>query len=210
MRGFKSARVGRFKSPAPPVDPSPMRFVARAVVLAAFFLAGAPGAAEIYRCTGADGKTLFTSDQAACPGAERHDPSRDVQRMQEEPDPSAEELTEPGAPGAQDPGAKREDEPVEGEDAQAAMWQRKRTDAEAELRDIDRSYDELEEIVTWCNRGGDLVVEDKVGVREDYSCDEARESYERATGRRKELKRYLAGGLEDECRRAGCLPGWVR
>ena len=47
-------------------------------------------------------------------------------------------------------------------------------------------------------------------MREDYSCDEAHESYERATERRKELKRYLAGGLEDECRRAGCLPGWVR
>jgi uncharacterized protein DUF4124 len=203
--------VRRFKSPAPPVDPWLMRLVARALLLAAFALAGAPAAAEIYRCTGADGKTLFTSDQAACPGAERHDPSRDVQRMQEEPDPSPEELGEPGAPGAQDPGAPPTAEPVvEGEDAQAAMWQRKRTDSEAELREIERSYDELEEIVTWCNRGGDLVVEDPTGVREDYSCDEARASYEGASSRRKELKSYLAGGLEDECRRAGCLPGWVR
>jgi hypothetical protein len=90
------------------------------------------------------------------------------------------------------------------------MWKRKRTEAEAELRDIERKLDELEEIVTWCNRGGGLIVEDDVGVRKDYSCDEAHETHERATERRKELKRYLGGGLEDECRRAGCLPGWVR
>jgi len=83
-------------------------------------------------------------------------------------------------------------------------------DAEGALQDIERNFDELEEIVTWCNRGGELVIEDRVGVRDDYSCDEARESHERASARRKELKRYLSGGLEDECRRAGCLPGWVR
>ena len=193
----------RFKSPGAPVDPKPMRRAAGAL-LAAFALAGTPAAADIYRCTGPDGKTLFTSDQAACPGAVRHDPSRDVQRMQPEPGPSAEE---PGAPGARDPGAAPA---PESEDAQAAMWRRKRSEAEAELQEIERGYDELEEIITWCNRGGDLVVEDHVGVREDYSCDEARESYERAASRRKELKHYLAGGLEDECRQAGCLPGWVR
>jgi hypothetical protein len=181
-----------------------MRRAAPALLLAALCAAGAPAAAEIYRCKGPDGKTLFTSSAAACPGAERHDPSREVQRV---PSDSGEAPGEADVPGALDAGA----EPApESEDAQAAMWKRKRTEAEGELRDIDRNFDELEEIVTWCNRGGDLVVEDKVGVREDYSCDEARESYERANGRRKQLKRYLAGGLEDECRRAGCLPGWVR
>jgi Domain of unknown function (DUF4124) len=179
-----------------------------AALLSAFCaaLAATPGAAEIYRCPGPDGKPTFTSDPASCPGAERHDPSRDVQRIQQEPEPSPLEA-EPGAPGAPDPGAEAA---PQGEDAQAAMWQRKRSEAEQELRQIERSYGELEEIVTWCNRGGDLVVEDHVGVREDYSCDDARESYERASGRRKELKGYLAGGLEEECRRAGCLPGWVR
>jgi hypothetical protein len=199
--------VRRFKSAAGRVDPETVRSAALALLLAAFALAGSPAAAEIYRCTGADGKTLFTADPGACPGAQRHAPTREVQRV--EPAQGAEEDTaqdggSPAAPGmATEPAA-------ETEDAQAAMWQRKRTDAEAELGEIERSYEELGEIVTWCNRGGDLVVEDHVGVREDYSCDQALEDYERATGRRKELKRYLAGGLEDECRRAGCLPGWIR
>jgi len=194
--------VTGFKSRAGSVDPGAVRRAALALLLAASALAGAPAAAEIYRCTGPDGKTLFTTDRAACPGAERHAPGREVQRVGGGSGGAA----EPGAPAAPAAAAPS----AESEDAQATMWRRKRTDAEAELRDIDRSYDELSEIVTWCNRGGDLIVEDDVGVRKDYSCDEAHESYERATERRKELKRYLAGGLEDECRRAGCLPGWVR
>jgi hypothetical protein len=197
--------VSRFKSAAGRVDPETVRAAALALLLAACTLAGVPAAAEIYRCTGPDGKTLFTADAAACPGAQRHAPTREVQRVEPKrgPDEGAEEGS-PAAPGMQG-------EPVgETEDAQAAMWQRKRTDAEAELGELERGYGELEEIITWCNRGGDLVVEDRLGVREDYSCDEAREAYEKASGRRKELKRYLAGGLEDECRRAGCLPGWIR
>jgi Domain of unknown function (DUF4124) len=199
--------VRRFKSAAGPVDPNTVRSAALALLLAAFALAGSPAAAEIYRCTGADGKTLFTADAAACPGAQRHAPTREVQRVGPAQGAEADAAEEAGSPAA--PG--RAAEPVaETEDAQAAMWRRKRTDAEAELGEIERSYEELEEIITWCNRGGDLIVEDRVGLREDYSCDEAREAYETATGRRKELKRYLAGGLEDECRRAGCLPGWIR
>jgi hypothetical protein len=195
--------VSGFKSPAGRVDPEAVRSAALALLFAAFALAGGPAAAEIYRCTGPDGKTLFTADAAACPGAKKHAPSREVQRV--EPSRGSEE--EAGSPASRG----QQPEPVaEAEDAQAAMWQRKRTEAEAELGEIERSYDELEEIITWCNRGGDLVVEDRLGVREDYSCDEAEEAYDRATDRRKELKRYLAGGLEDECRRAGCLPGWIR
>jgi hypothetical protein len=90
------------------------------------------------------------------------------------------------------------------------MWRRKRTQAAEELRGLERGADELKEIVSWCNRGGELVVEDDVGLRDRYDCQDARKAYEQASVRRRELRAYLGGGLEDECRRAGCLPGWIR
>lgn len=40
-----------------------------------------PAAAEIYRCVGADGKVRFVGDPAACPGAERHELKREIQRL---------------------------------------------------------------------------------------------------------------------------------
>jgi hypothetical protein len=90
------------------------------------------------------------------------------------------------------------------------MWKRKRVDAEAERRELTRLVGEIEEVVTWCNRGGGLIVEDDLGVRKDYDCEDAQQTYTKASARLTELRRYLAGGLEDECRRAGCLPGWIR
>jgi hypothetical protein len=90
------------------------------------------------------------------------------------------------------------------------MWRRKRVEAESELAGLERQVGQWKELVSWCNRGGEVVVEDQVGVRDRYSCDDARAQYERIDERIDELRGYLDGGLEDECRRAGCLPGWVR
>jgi hypothetical protein len=174
-------------------------------VLVAGLLAALPaGAQHIYRCTGPDGETFFTSDAAACDRAERHEPTHDVQHVDSPKTPQA----GVSAPGAAAPAAAPAEPPSE--DAQAAMWKRKRTDAEAELMELEHKIQDFDEIVSWCNRGGGLVVEDKVGVRKDYDCDDARSSYDNLSSRRTELKKYLNGGLEDECRRAGCLPGWLR
>jgi hypothetical protein len=170
-------------------------------------LAGAPAAADIYACTGEGGEKFFTSDRAACPRAELHAPSRDVQHVQDGAAPGGQA---PAAGAQPAPAAPRGEEGPTGEEAQAAVWKRKRSDAEQELRELTRNADEYQEIVKWCNRGGDLVLEDKVGVRQDYDCDDAKQSYETISKRVAELKRYLSGGLEDEGRRAGCLPGWIR
>jgi hypothetical protein len=186
---------------------------ARALLLLAALAgaAAAPARAEMYRCAGPDGRPIYTSDASVCPGARRHQPSRDVQRV-----PAAAPAW-PGDPALarEAPGrAGREAAPPaaldEAEDAQAAMWRRKRTQAEEELRGLSRGQEELREIVTWCNRGGELIVEDEVGIRDRYDCGDAREAYERAGARIAELRAYLGGGLDDECRRAGCLPGWIR
>jgi hypothetical protein len=183
-----------------------------AALLALAALAAAPARAQIYRCPGPDGQPVFTSDASACPGAPPHAPTRDVQRVE----PSGPSWSgDPALAGEAPPRGARPLAPPaaaagEPEDAQAAMWKRKRTEAEAELRSLERGQDELREIVTWCNRGGELVVEDEVGVRDRYDCDDAREAHAQARARATALRAYLAGGLEDECRRAGCLPGWIR
>lgn len=38
-------------------------------------------AAEVYRCVEADGRVRFVGDPAGCPGAERHEPKREIQRL---------------------------------------------------------------------------------------------------------------------------------
>jgi hypothetical protein len=194
VRPFKSARGSG--------DPPPVRPLAALALAAALAAPAAPAGAEIYRCQGPDGKTVYSSDPAACPGTLPHAPERSLQRVG-----GGSRGADPAAPAPAGPQA---EDGAQGEDAQAAMWKRKRLEAEAELRDLDRNLPELKEVVSWCNRGGELVLEDKVGVREDYSCDEALAAYEKLGARQRELRRYLASGLADECRRAGCLPGWIR
>jgi hypothetical protein len=186
--------------------------VARVALAVGAALLAAPAGAEMYRCDGPDGRPVFTSDASVCPGAVRHQPSRDVQRVPgAAPSWSGDPALAGEAPGRTGPRAAPPAAPGgEIEDAQAAMWRRKRSQAEEELRGLERGEDELQEIVSWCNRGGELVVEDEVGLRDRYDCTDAREAYERASARLKELRAYLRGGLEDECRRAGCLPGWIR
>ena len=181
---------------------------AKALALA-LLLAAAPAGAEMYRCEGKDGTITFTGNAAACPGAQPHAPSREIQSV----GPGDEGVVPGGTASEEAPAsaapAKRRD-PGEGEDAQAAMWRRKRTDAEAESRTIEHELQEFVEMVTWCNRGGDIVLEDRVGVRREYSCAEAREHHEQLSARAAQLRAYLSGGLEEECRRDGCLPGWIR
>jgi hypothetical protein len=197
----------RFKSRRGSDDRLRMRI--RPVLALALLAAAAPAGAEMYRCEGPDGTITFTGDASACPGARKHAPSRELQRVPGEgaeapaPDAVADPTAEPPAP------AKRRST-ADTEDAQAAMWKRKRTDAEAERRTVEHQLEEYVEMVNWCNRGGGVVLEDRVGVQRDYDCTEVRSEHDRLSARAAELRSYLAGGLEEECRREGCLPGWVR
>ena len=49
-------------------------------LLCAWVLPG-PAAAEIYRCLDPGGRVRFVGDPAACPGARRHEPKREIQRL---------------------------------------------------------------------------------------------------------------------------------
>jgi hypothetical protein len=171
-------------------------------------LVAAPAAAGIYECVGRDGRVTYTGSPAACDGAVRR-------RAAEGPLAGGGEDGAPPAapaPAASAGRATRNDSAARAaaEEAEAAAWRRRREEAEAArsaLRDRERGFAEL---VSRCNRGSELYVEDALGMRRTVSCQDARQEHRAAEARLAEVEHFLETGLADECRRAGCLPGWIR
>jgi hypothetical protein len=162
----------------------------------------APAHAEMYKCRGADGKTLFTSDRSLCPRAEPHESQGRIQRSAGTPLPLA-------RPRESKRSRARRAFAQDGE-VEAQAWAAKRSKAESELRQTRAQLATLHQVEGWCNRGHEVWSTDADGLRHDVDCDalEAQQKSLRRDERR--LEAYLAEGLEEECRRAGCLPGWIR
>ncbi len=171
----------------------------RAALLVGLALA-APAGAEIYRCPGPDGGILYTSDASQCPGAEAHEPRGAVHSVQGNPDPAV-AARRPPPPAGYDPA---------GERARAASWRERKTRAQHELAEATGKLEALRRAVTWCNRGSDLYATDETGVRHEVPCEDVISERDRLEEREASLRAYLDEGLADECRRAGCLPGWIR
>src|SRR5512134_3798190 len=94
-----------------------------ALLLAAALLLGAGAVeAELYRCQGADGKTLFTSDRSQCPGASAHRPDAAIQRTQPSGPARAPSQLRPARTA-------RPAAPLEDDATEASAWQAKRTQA---------------------------------------------------------------------------------
>ena len=90
-------------------------------------------------------------------------------------------------------------------------WRDKKRGAERTLADARARAEYLDRAVTFCKRGNYLYTEDDAtGLRQDVKCDDVVEEAQHLDAQVKELEQYLAEGLEEECRRAGCLPGWLR
>lgn len=157
-----------------------------------------PALAEIYKCVGADGQTLYTSDQSQCPGAEEHQSTGRLETVTSQPRPSV----------RRSPARSLRSTPqVAGGEA---LWRGKKLRAETELRDLEGRLEYMHRAVGWCNRGHDLYVEDKRGIRSGYDCGKVQNEYQQIKARVAGLRVYLDEGLEEECRKAGCLPGWIR
>lgn len=174
-------------------------------------LLAAPAAAEIYKCVAADGSTIFVSNPDNCPSGAvaPHVPKGAFHAIEKAPEPAS-EAPEAAPPQPAAPQAPARAAAAASEEALAAQWKRKRVDAEAELEKIRANIGEWGKIATWCNRGGSLAIEDEVGDSQPYDCAQAVEAHAKMTVRLKELEEYLDGGLRDECRKAECLPGWIR
>lgn len=182
--------------------------MAKSTLLALPFLAltlgAGPAAAELYKCTDAAGRVSYTGNPHDCRGrAERHETRREIQDSGT-PTPPPARTSRPRRPRSALAGT------VSREEASAAMWQGKRAQAESELRRIEATLPRWERLQTNCNRGADAWTTDEAGVKHKVSCDQITDALERAEAERTRLRAYLGGGLEEECRRAGCLPGWIR
>lgn len=174
------------------------RRLAPAGLALALALGAVPAAAdELYRCPGPGGGTLYTSDPSRCAEAERHEPSGEIQRI---PGSAASAPRRGGAPAA----AEAEEE------LRRAEWRRRRERAEAEHAELEELLPVLRRARGVCARGGEVEVEDHLGLHREVSCETVRGALREAERREAELREYLEEGLAEECRRAGCLPGWVR
>lgn len=152
--------------------------------------------ASMYECKGPDGKTLYTSNASLCPGASVHVPTGHVVHTHD--------TAEPAAPSGRNAVSAADQQ------ALAAPWRAKKQHAEARLQKVSALLTKLDKAEGWCNRGNSLYREDENGIRHDYSCKKVRSRQQALSQEQAKLQKYLSGGLAEECRKAGCLPGWIR
>jgi hypothetical protein len=159
-------------------------------------LAGSAAHAELFRCTGPDGKTIFTDQKHTCPGAEPTEPTGVVHRA-ETPEIA--------------PAAPSRDQHAPDVVSEAAQWKQKKRDAELQLEELRKHREWLDRVANNCNRPGRYVVKrDDAGIKQMANCSELKQELADVETQEAAARDYLATGLAEECRRAGCLPGWVR
>ena len=173
------------------------RTLGKLVLLAGLALAS-PANTEIYRCTGPDGTVRFTGDASQCPGAKKHESKGEIQAI-----PVSASSRSRMSPAARA-------EPAMTEDANAARWRGKKLQAQQQLADLEARLPGLRKATGWCNRGSTLYRTDDLGRRRTIKCDDVLKEFEQLEQARDQVSHYLAEGLEEECRRSGCLPGWIR
>jgi len=181
----------------------------RAALSAVFALALAASAqAEIFKCVGPDGGVRFTSNAAQCPNAAPHAPKEDaVQRVERREAPLAS-----ARPGSL-PSAHRTAVPAARDTSAAAeaTWRGKKAEAEGNVRTLEVAHERVLAAVRWCNKGHGVTTQDpRTGIREQVPCKEIDADRTKIERELEEARTYLATGLEEECREAGCLPGWIR
>ena len=167
----------------------------------AFLTVPGAGHAELFRCVGPDGKTIFTDQKHMCPGSEPSEPSGVVHRA---PTPESREAA-PVSPLAS-PGTQISDDAVDA----SAEWKQKKTVAEQKVAQIQARHEWLKGYVSYCNRGAYITTRDDAGIQQVVNCSELRREFHDLEQQEAAAREYLATGLPEECRRAGCLPGWLR
>lgn len=182
-----------------------MRILLGALVVACAL--AAPAQAEIFRCVGADGAVRFTGDASKCPNAAPHAPkAAALQRVGKTPAP----LTSARTGGASKARRSRAAAPDASAAAEAA-WRQKKAEADRSVRALEMTRERIVAAVHWCNKGHGVTAENpRTGLREPVKCSEIDEQRAQLQTDLERARSYQAGGLEEECRAAGCLPGWLR
>jgi len=172
------------------------------IVAVASLVIGLAAAAELRRCVGADGRIVFTDSESRCPGTEPITAPDSVQRV----DPAARK------PRPASRSRVRRDPKLDqqAEAAEAERWRQKKALKEDELRHLISRRESLREYVGHCNRGGYVIARDASGIKHKVNCSALRAEFSSLDDREASIRAYLESGLADECRQAGCLPGWIR
>jgi hypothetical protein len=146
-----------------------------------------------------DGKVRFTGDPSQCARARPHTLKREIQ---------LEDRSK--ARARRSPARARARPAARSTAGQEQMWRRRQTQARAKLDAVEVDWQRGRQMVTACNRGSSWWGTDASGIRRKISCNTLKSEFAKLEQQRQELREYLDGGLAEECRRAGCLPGWLR
>jgi hypothetical protein len=79
-----------------------------------------------------------------------------------------------------------------------------------ELRQVTSERTMLRDYVGFCNDGHTVFTRDASGVKEKIPCSQLHARLAALDAHEAEVRNYLENELPEECRRAGCLPGWIR
>jgi hypothetical protein len=156
--------------------------------------------AELYRCVRPDGSTVYTDSRTTCPGAREHQTTGEVQNYRASTTIRSEGTTR-RPPASLSNRTQTDNE---------ASWRQKKLRAAQEFLDITARIEQISPFVKTCNRGGSVFRTQENGLRTGVSCDRLRDEVPKLEKQRSVLEAYLDHGLRDECRRSGCLPGWLR
>ena len=170
-----------------------------AAIAGGLCLVSTAAVAELLRCQGPNGRTVYTDDPAVCPGATPFEPTGVI--------------TTPAAPSRQTPRAARAARRAGAagvEEAEARRWREKKRSQEIELESIAERRSYLRHFVKICNRQGSVTTRDDAGIKQHVPCRTIRKEFGELDQREASIQTYLRQGLAEECRRAGCLPGWIR
>ncbi len=181
------------------------RSIVLSMAVAALLCVASSAQAEIYKCVGPDGRMTFTSDPGSCPNAKPHVLKARVQSVIDSSTSQAaraRSAARAAAAAARSGGEER--------DGLEKMWRRKRGETQAKLQQVERSWTQLQSMIKGCNRGGEWFRKDEAGIRQHVPCEELQTRRQAIEKERDDLKEYLRIGIEDDCRRAGCIPGWIR
>ncbi len=168
------------------------------VAIAILAASALPAQAGLYRCQLSDGGTTFTDDPSKCPGAREHELSGRVETIT---------THRPAAPAR---ALRQRSLEYQVRADQEKQWREKRLRKQEEFVKLGERHEKLRSFVTHCNRGGEVIRRESTGIKHTISCSRVRSEFTGLEKQREEIRAYLDEGLDDECRRAGCLPGWVR
>ena len=157
-------------------------------------------AGELLRCKGPDGKIVYTDDKSVCPDAKPFEPNGRISKP---------ELGK-SAPPTRKPRARRRIAGNTATKAEAERWRAKKAATESELERVAEKRAQFKGFVATCNRRGRVIHYDDAGIKQEVACNELQQRFAELDAQDAKIRAYLEEGLAEDCRRAGCLPGWIR